>query len=358
MLRGALPRCSLLTVFRKTWWSFKNFPLLQENMTEVKMTAAGKAAALIEESKQPVEDESAKPLPDKYLIPAGTVRGLSYATKKLITKEDPHYLHKTLGLLSLISFIYRYAYVYPTTGTLGFEGNLLDWLTMLTHLLLSTSSLIFQVLPKRILKKPAIIWEEYRLHAIVFTVRCFAVFVFGYFRPLLNSPWEQPALFAMVIAHHIVADMISTKWGVPNQTTVRGKAHGREQELKPQILWLTRVYAFYQFFALASHLTPHPRMMDLAYNALIAIQSSAFLMTLYRKFIIHWWHHAIGYATCLVISGFHVVRIFNDIYFCIAVISIGLLRLFGRYDKYMLWSIYVFCWSAFVLKTVPLESNR
>ena len=46
--------------------------------------------------------------------------------KKLFTREDPVYLHKTLGLLSLVSFAYRYLYVYHrhmilTTGIYSYR---------------------------------------------------------------------------------------------------------------------------------------------------------------------------------------------------------------------------------------------
>ena len=47
-----------------------------------------------------------------------------------------------MGLLSLVSFFYRYGYVFPRQGNLGFEGNRLDWFTMALHTALSTSSLI------------------------------------------------------------------------------------------------------------------------------------------------------------------------------------------------------------------------
>lgn len=36
-----------------------------------------------------------------------------YVIKKLFTDEDPVYLHKVLGFLSLASFVYRYFYVLP-----------------------------------------------------------------------------------------------------------------------------------------------------------------------------------------------------------------------------------------------------
>ena len=64
--------------------------------------------------------------------------------RKLITHEDNQMIHKTLGLCSIVSFVYRYGYVYNTTGTLGFEGTYMDWVTMVIHTLLAFSSIIFR----------------------------------------------------------------------------------------------------------------------------------------------------------------------------------------------------------------------
>ena len=94
-----------------------------------------------------------------------------YIVKKLVTKEDPLFLHKTFGILSLMSYIYRYCYVLPMTGTLGFDGGWFDYLTLAVHMILSTSSMIFHVLPQRMIRRPLVIWEEYRLHAIFFSLR-------------------------------------------------------------------------------------------------------------------------------------------------------------------------------------------
>jgi len=75
--------------------------------------------------------------------------GLKYTTKKLFTEEDKYFFHKTFGFISLFSFIYRYAYVLPTTGTLGFGGHTaFDYATLFVHMMLSASSLIFHVLGK------------------------------------------------------------------------------------------------------------------------------------------------------------------------------------------------------------------
>ena len=70
--------------------------------------------------------------------------------KKLKTREDPYHIHKTLGILSLCSFFYRYGVQYPATGNLGFSGDWLDWLTMTIHTALALSSILFRVPKKRI----------------------------------------------------------------------------------------------------------------------------------------------------------------------------------------------------------------
>jgi len=66
--------------------------------------------------------------------------------------------------------------VYNIQGNLGFDGSRLDWATLIVHTLLAFSSIIFRVPRKRIDRKPMIIYEEYRQHAMVFTFRCFSVF--------------------------------------------------------------------------------------------------------------------------------------------------------------------------------------
>ena len=52
---------------------------------------------------------------------------------------------RTLGICAVLNFVYRYAFVYPRTGTLGFDGTALDWATMLAHTMLAFSSIQFRV---------------------------------------------------------------------------------------------------------------------------------------------------------------------------------------------------------------------
>lgn len=77
------------------------------------------------------------------------------------------------------------------------------------HALLSFSSLLFHVLAKRIRSNPLVIWNEYRLHAIVFSLRCISVAIFGFYRPYKDTNYENILLFMLVMCHHVVVDQIS-----------------------------------------------------------------------------------------------------------------------------------------------------
>lgn len=272
--------------------------------------------------------------------------------RKLATHEDPYHLHKTLGILSLCHFVYRYFFVLPTTGNLGFDGSALDWVCMTLHLMLGCSSLIFKVIKSRILKFPMIMWEEYRLHAIVFTLRCWSVFAVGaalkaapaeYRHFTYNTLGGRFAMLAVVLAHHVAADYITAVFGTPGVTSVRVAQSKKTGKVKFGAT--KRLYSFYQFLAIASHLTPYPtaRLMDLGFNTLIAIQSSAFLMTLCRKNIITWRTHGIIYTACLILSAGCMIRAMcfagmNGWFLVASAVAVFYLRVTFRLNKYLLWA--------------------
>lgn len=197
----------------------------------------------------------------------------NFVIKKLFTKEDKDMIHKTLGFLSLCSYSYRYLYVYPTTGGLGFTGTVFDWLTLLLHFLLSFSSLIFHVVEKRIVSNPLIIYQEYRMHAIVFTCRGVGITVFGLLQYMLTETQARFALSLLMIAIHGTVDYITVLYGTPGITTVRNDDDGT-------IPYVKLFFAFYQVLAMSSHLIVDNMLCDLGWNTLIAIQSSGNYYTL------------------------------------------------------------------------------
>merc|ERR1719273_1332493 len=109
---------------------------------------------------------------------------------------------------------------------------------------LSASSLIFDVMRNRILSKPTIIWQEYRLHAISFTTSCMLVYSFGQFWPLEDCLITRVAIFCNRLSMHLVADEITRRFGPadPKQTTVRTGDKGI-----PWVRKLLLCYSFYQF---------------------------------------------------------------------------------------------------------------
>jgi hypothetical protein len=254
--------------------------------------------------------------------------------KRLVTKQDTFNIHKSLGFLSVCNFVYRYGYVYMTQGDLGYDGSIFDWITMIIHTVLACTAIFFHVPKKRIPDKPMVIYEEYRLHAMIFTLRCFFVFLIATLFP--SRPWY--VIPCVVGLHHYQADRITAKYGSPGNTAVRATS----ERLKISSFYkkLSLFYSFYQFLAIASHLVYSYRTADLGFNALIAIQSSAFLMTLYKKKVITGKTHMLGYSSCLVLSSYHIFRLL-DTYTIILTILAFLTRINLRLSKYVIWSTFL-----------------
>ena len=240
--------------------------------------------------------------------------------RKLVTRHDRFHVHKILGIACLASFVYHYGMQWPATGALN-----ATWPAIALHLALSLSGLQFQVPAKRIKKWPTIIWEEYRLHAIVFSFRAVAVAGLTDFARLCG-----------IAAVHLVADEVTRRYGEPGSTTVRGS---HDHHPSRRLWWLTRSYATYQYLALASHLAAtDSHALDLAYNSFIAVQSSAFCMTLNRKGIITWKGHAATYLACILMSATYIVRVLSLPQVALA-LAFGYGRMLGL-NKYPLWLLY------------------
>lgn len=240
--------------------------------------------------------------------------------RKLVTRHDCFHVHKILGTACLVSFMYHYFVHWPATGSLG-----ATWPAVALHLALSLSGLQFQVPAKRIKKWPTIIWEEYRLHAVVFSFRAVVVAGLSGFGRVCG-----------IAAVHLMSDEVTRRFGEPGNTTVRGK-HSHDPSRR--LWWLTRSYATYQYLALASHLAAtDSAALDLAFNSFIAVQSSAFCMTLNRKGIMTWKGHAVTYLVCIIISAAYIVQVLP-----LPQVALALVFGYGRMqgmNKYPLWLLY------------------
>ena len=209
---------------------------------------------------------------------------------------------------------------------------------MAVHTLLAFSSIIFRVPSKRLEAKPMVIYEEYRQHAMVFTARSTLVFALATLYP--RAPVYAAPL--AILACHLLVDRITRLHG-SGTTAVR--ANSARLETSSFYKKVGLLYSFYQFLAIGSILLPGARQADMAYNCIIAIQSSAFMMTLYRKRIVRGRTHMVVYSFCLLLSAFHFVRVIG---FALTAMVVGtflgrinLPRSWGNSTKYALWTAYL-----------------
>ena len=271
-----------------------------------------------------------------------TTTTTTHIKDRLITHEDPYHLHKTLGITCLLNFAYRYLYHLPIYGSLGYEEiNAFNTMTMVAHMMLSSSSLIFNVLRLRLPKKPLLIYEEYRLHTILFTLRGCGPYLYeavvrsagrpdlGLAQILATSPYI-PFLATMCL--HLAVDWVTRVHGTPGLTTVR--VANKSTRLSTTLF--RRSFSFYQVIAAASSIASTDiQYLNMGYNTLIAIQSSTFLMTLVRKNIIRPYTHLAIYGGCLVASTGYIF-LWNDWQLLAVSAAVFAGRMCGI-SKYVLW---------------------
>lgn len=270
---------------------------------------------------------------------------MEHVKDKLITNEDYYHFHKTMGVISLVNYFYRYFYVWLVNWDLGYNYfTYFNLFTLMCHLALTVSSLVFHVLPSRNVREPLVIYEEYRLHAILFTIRSVGVTFLTWWGNHTLSRW----LFVLCI--HLMVDIVTYRHGSPGVTAVRNDGRGKLWYLKPMRLG----YAYYQFVAIASHLAFSPYQGDMGFNTLAAIQSSAFLMTLRRKNIIIWQMHMFWYSIALLLSLLYIGEAHGPWIFIYSLLCFYL-RAGLNLSKYLVWSIFGVLYFTTVY---PVVSNK
>jgi len=253
--------------------------------------------------------------------------------QKLFTGEDKFNVHKTLGLICLANFIYRYSY-WLLYGTLGYETTtIMNTFTMSAHMALSSTSLFFHVLSKRLKMRPLIIYKEYQLHTILFTFRS----IIWYFAPKFYKGVDILPIGLLII--HLLVDVVSHFYGTEGMTTVR--VQNRSKNIAT--IAYRKFFSFYQILATACQLSSTEfNVANTSFNFLIAIQSSTFLMTLVRKNLIRPTTHLAIYGFCLFLSTAHLCQNY-DIEIFVGALIVFLLRTQGI-NKYLLWFSFYSVW--------------
>lgn len=191
----------------------------------------------------------------------------------LITRDDPLQLHKTLGALCLVSFLFRIAQM-GQRSDMGFATHP-EWTipTIVLHLLLNLSAFQFR-LPKRRIAGGYRIWPEYRLHSLVFLARSLAVIGLYYYELIyqIQEPKYIWNLWIVLLAM-MAADLGSQSQGNYQSNSIR------DLEIPTAVQFL---FSSAQFLG-TGNLVFGLRRCTMHMLFVMIVQVNAFLMTLRRK---------------------------------------------------------------------------
>lgn len=239
---------------------------------------------------------------------------------KLITHEDPYWLHKLPGLYCLGNFLYQF------TNYFFYNKYYLNVNTLLPHFFIHLSSFIFKVISKRTFQSRSnmFIWEELRLHSMVFAYRgCFIILFPDYSKEI-------------VLLTLLFADLITFSVGDKNISTVRGN-HEKISNSP-----IKKMYSsFFSISQMGATLICsgcfQPQINTiLVFSTLPAIQTSAFGLTLLRKNIIDKSTWSIIYSVELLMVYIIWYIEYNDLNVLYISIILYLLRTLNI-SKYSIW---------------------
>jgi cytochrome b involved in lipid metabolism len=239
--------------------------------------------------------------------------------KKLFTKEDPIGVHKFLGIYVLIHFAYRIGKMLFFDPSAGLATNcgrqssasFLPILFVLPHGMLSLSSLIFHTVPReRIVGKP-MIWQEFRVHNIIFGLRSVIC------TSLAWSPYyfNHNAIVRKVAVVGSGAAVLAAN-AFANEATDRLRDNTYESTTATMPYWegcsietqrrFKSFYAYSQFMATIACLAVGNPAWPL--SVLLAIQLSSLLMTLVRKSLISAKAYHLCYSATLTVPYLVAMR--------------------------------------------------
>ena len=254
----------------------------------------------------------------------------NFLIKKLNTHEDKFSIHKILGGIVFINYIYRFGILF-IKNNMNLENNL--GISLLgIHGLLSLSSLIFRLSSKRNKNIP-IIYPEFRLHNIVFAFRSILCCLSFYF--IQNIIYARIVNMIICLLTITSADIIT--YIHRNDTTTMRKMPYDNNYNNDKIKQYTRMYSTMQIYATYYMLGN----INTAFSPMFAIQISSFLMTLVKKNIIkpNWWHNL---YTIALVKNILLAVTFTPSYLITMNISCGFFyyfRIIKNYNKYLIWSI-------------------
>lgn len=230
----------------------------------------------------------------------------------LITNHDPYHVHKSLGLLVLLHYAYRYYLVFAHGTAFPSEGGssspllILDVIAILLHGALSWSSLLLPLPERRNFIRP-MIWPEFRYHSILFATRHVSCTVLGLCGMWPSSDSGDGTTLArsclvrglIIIGTSHAASTITSRHGDRDRRTTNSMPYpayvmpGQQSAIKA-------AYATAQFGATVTCLLYDDP--TLCFTPLLGIQMAPLLMTLVRKNKIGCGTYHACYSSCLFLG--------------------------------------------------------
>ena len=248
---------------------------------------------------------------------------------KLYTKEDSTLIHKFLGGICIINFIYRY-YLYFVYNSMLLDNNFALFL-IFVHGLLSISSFIFHIPSNRNPSKP-MIYPEFRLHSIVFALRSVIV-CYQYY-----NNYNYINIIITCYGTMYLADLTTIFYNTDkkNGTTMRNMPFDNNIPLQKQNE-ITKMHSIMQIAATTYMFGD----IQTAFSPLLAIQLAAFLMTLVRKSIINstTWHAIYSLTLWINICLFATQSIGFIIIHYIMINNYHYIFFPRKINKYIAWTI-------------------
>ena len=254
----------------------------------------------------------------------------NYLFKKLNTSEDFFYLHKILGGVVLLNYLYRFTILF-SKNHMNLE-NPISIMLLVIHGILSLSSLIFKLSNKRNKQLP-IIYPEFRFHNILFAFRSIFCCLSFYF---FNKKHAKTINMGICFATMFGADIITFIYKTSSTTTMRAMPYIENYDFEKKRK-LREMNSFMQIFATYYMLGN----INTAFSPMFAIQISSFLMTLVKKNIIKsmWWHYL---YTIALWKNMVLLLTYMPSFFIAMQISCYFMkywRIDKNYNKYIGWMI-------------------
>jgi hypothetical protein len=242
---------------------------------------------------------------------------------KLITKEDPYFIHKACGIYCIFNYFIQF-YFYFMYNTIY-----LNYIILIPHILLHVTSFIFHVLSKRPtqVKGNMFIWEELRIHSLLFALR-----------PCLGIIFPDYSYFFSYLTL-ILADVTTYYHGTNGISTVRGN----HENINKRSMYKELIGSFFSVSQIGASIICFGIFQNkinpiLLFATLPPIQTSAFGMTLIRKNIINKEIWSVVYSLELLLVYIIWYFEYNNINILFYSLMLYFIRRNGI-SKYIIWSL-------------------